>query len=174
MNNSNAAAKARRAGIKQNNPAAPPSPSNGTMQNSATTQGGLTLPQVISVIDKRLITLETFMKETKENPVIKNTNTNGETGEEDVGFIVPSEFNTFVDEINNRFQLLAEELETMKNALLKLQTFTMDVNKVILEKANVIVPDSVEDAVVQLSVDPTTDENIVVEETLEINEIEES
>ena len=150
MNNANAAAKARRAGIKPTTPvpAAPMQGSNGQGPNGA---AGLTLPQVISVIDRRLNTLETFMKETKENPVTISIDEDVEEGAVDsAGVIVPAEFNSFVDEINNRFQMLASEIETMKNALLKLQTFTMDVNKSLLEKTEVIVPASVVDAIVPL------------------------
>ena len=151
MNNANAAAKARRAGIKPTTPvpAAPMQGSNGQGTNGAT---GLTLPQVISVIDRRLNTLETFMKESKENPVAISLDEDGDGGEDGAGagVIVPAEFNAFVDEINNRFQMLASEIETMKNALLKLQTFTMDVNKSLLERADVLVPASVVDAIVPL------------------------
>jgi len=162
MNNANAAAKARRAGIKPTTPvptaAAPAPQANGT--------AGLTLPQVISVIDRRLITLETFMKETKEGSASilmqQGEDVEGE-GEEGAGVIVPAEFNAFVDEINNRFQMLASEIETMKNALLKLQTFTMDVNKSLLEKTEVLVPASVTEAVVPL---PESDPVSVADETV--------
>jgi len=165
MNNANAAAKARRAGIKPTTPvptAAAPAP-----QGSS----GLTLPQVISVIDRRLVTLETFMKETKEGSasILMQQGEEGEEGEgqvegeEGAGVIVPAEFNAFVDEINNRFQMLASEIETMKNALLKLQTFTMDVNKSLLEKTEVLVPDSVTEAVVPL---PESDPVSVADETV--------
>jgi hypothetical protein len=160
MNNANAAAKARRAGIKPTTPvptAAAPAP-----QGSA----GLTLPQVISVIDRRLVTLETFMKETKEGSASilmqQGEDVEGE-GEDGAGVIVPAEFNAFVDEINNRFQMLASEIETMKNALLKLQTFTMDVNKSLLEKTEVLVPASVTEAVVPL---PESDPVSVADETV--------
>jgi len=165
MNNANAAAKARRAGIKpttQVPTAAAPAP-----QGSA----GLTLPQVISVIDRRLVTLETFMKETKENPsaMMMQPGDEGEGPGEDedgAGVIVPAEFNAFVDEINNRFQMLASEIETMKNALLKLQTFTMDVNKSLLEKTEVLVPASGAEAVVPLPEVTLTDPVSVADETV--------
>jgi len=87
--------------------------------------------------------------------------------------IFPSRLNCFVEEINNRLQLVAEELETMKNALLKLQTYTMDVNTVLLAKTNTPVPDSVADAIVQL---PTAEESVseVVESSEEKEVLEES
>jgi hypothetical protein len=173
MNNSNAAAKARRAGIKPTTPSMPTpgQQTNGQTGGQSNSTAGLTLPQVISVIDRRLVTLETFMKETKESPVAPAT-MNSEDADE-AGVIVPSEFNSFVDEINNRFQLLAEELETMKNALLKLQTYTMDVNTVLLAKTNTPVPDSVADAIVQL---PTADEAVSsdVESSEEKEDLDES
>jgi len=162
MNNANAAAKARRAGIKPTTPvppAAAPAP-----QGSA----GLTLPQVISVIDRRLVTLETFMKETKEGSapmMMQGEDVDGD-GEEGAGVIVPAEFNAFVDEINNRFQMLASEIETMKNALLKLQTFTMDVNKSLLEKTEVLVPSSGAEAVVPLPEVTLTDPVSVADESV--------
>lgn len=162
MNNANAAAKARRAGIKPTTPvppAAAPAPQGST---------GLTLPQVISVIDRRLVTLETFMKETKEGSapmMMQGEDVDGD-GEEGAGVIVPAEFNAFVDEINNRFQMLASEIETMKNALLKLQTFTMDVNKSLLEKTEVLVPSSGAEAVVPLPEVTLTDPVSVADETV--------
>jgi hypothetical protein len=165
MNNANAAAKARRAGIKPTTPvptAAPAAAPQGTT--------GLTLPQVISVIDRRLVTLETFMKETKENPatmLMQGQDGEGEVeGEDGAGVIVPAEFNAFVDEINNRFQMLASEIETMKNALLKLQTFTMDVNRSLLERTDVLVPASVTEAVVPLPEVTITDPVSVADESV--------
>jgi len=165
MNNANAAAKARRAGIKPTTPV--PTAAAPASQGSS----GLTLPQVISVIDRRLVTLEAFMKETKENPapMMMQQGDEGEgqvEGEESAGIIVPAEFNAFVDEINNRFQMLASEIETMKNALLKLQTFTMDVNKSLLEKTEVLVPASVAEAVVPLPEVTLTDPVSVADESV--------
>ena len=164
MNNSNAAAKARRAGIKPTTPTMPTPGQPGSQTGGST--AGLTLPQVISVIDRRLVTLEAFMKDTKESPTSPVAPVVSEDADE-AGVIVPSEFNSFVDEINNRFQLLAEELETMKNALLKLQTYTMDVNTVLLAKTNTPVPDSVADAIVQL---PTAAESVPDESVPEMVE----
>jgi hypothetical protein len=163
MNNANAAAKARRAGIKPTTPV--PTATSAPQANGTP---GLTLPQVISVIDRRLVTLEAFMKETKENPAsifMQNEEGNGDD-QDGAGVIVPAEFNAFVDEINNRFQMLASEIETMKNALLKLQTFTMDVNKSLLEKTEVLVPASVTEAVVPLPEVNMTDPVSVTDESV--------
>lgn len=70
---------------------------------------GLTLPQVIALVDKRLIHLETNMVE-------KNN--------------IPNE------EFENRFEILAEEISNIKEIVLKLQSYTMSVNKMLLDEKN--------------------------------------
>jgi len=132
MNNSNAAAKKRRAGIQPNTPPMPPGTPGAAAQSGASQAPGLTLPQVIAVIDQRLITLEKFMNESDGNLSVPNLS-GGEEGE--TGIVMDSaEFNTFVEEINNRFQMLAEEINTLKDTVMKLQGYTMDVNKVLLSE----------------------------------------
>lgn len=96
---------------------------------------GLTLPQVISVIDSRLITLETFMKETKHD------------SDKKVSFVsaaptVETQPNPdFVDEVQTRFDILAREIADLKDVVLKLQSYTMDVNKTLLEERIQILSD---------------------------------
>jgi hypothetical protein len=136
MNNSNAAAKKRRAGIQPTTPT-PSNPSSSTSnpsQNINTT--GLTLPQVIAVIDHRLLNLESFMKESKnlDNTILENVKIDQSNTPSNSIVMDVNEFNTFVDEINQRFQVLAEEVNGLKDALLKLQGYTMDVNKVLLNE----------------------------------------
>jgi len=85
---------------------------------------GLTLPQVISVVDKRLIALETIVK----NSPILNDGAIGQSNQ------VPSNITEVLDEFNARTERLAEEIENLKNIVLSLQTYTMDVNKMLLEE----------------------------------------
>lgn len=128
MNNSNAAAKKRRAGIQPNTT---PETSSQPVQSQSTS--GLTLPQVIAVIDQRLINLESFMKESKDADNGQNNQISSEEMGEDTGIVMDTkEFTTFVDEINHRFQLLADEINSLKDTVLKLQGYTMDVNKILL------------------------------------------
>jgi len=89
---------------------------------------GLTLPQVITVIDNRLITLETFMKESKQ-PV-------SSVSFEDSGLT-----NDFMNEMQSRYEILAQEIGELKDIVLKLQTYTMDVNKALLEERIHILSD---------------------------------
>lgn len=72
-------------------------------------QPGLTLKQVISNLDNRISSLE------NKTPTI-----NG----------IDSIFSpTVMDEFNARFEILANELADIKDTIMKLQTFTMEVNK---------------------------------------------
>lgn len=94
---------------------------------------GLTLPQVISVIDTRLIVLETFMKDTKEgkSPMV-NTSPAVQTSVEN---------NEIMEEMDTRFDILAREIADLKDIVLKLQAYTMDVNKTLLEERIHILSD---------------------------------
>ncbi len=107
----------------------PPPPSAG---------GPMTLPQVIATVDRRLIVLETFMKEQKEKPSINNGG--GLPPFDPIAFSkvppsvepsidVPSNLKEILEEYSGRFDLIADELASLKNMLLSLQSFTMDVNK---------------------------------------------
>ena len=93
---------------------------------------GLTLPQVIAVIDNRLIHLENYVKDqqqVKSMDFQQQSQSNQE---------LPSEF---VDEVQTRFDILAREISELKDVVLKLQSFTMDVNKALLEERINILSD---------------------------------
>jgi hypothetical protein len=109
MSAANAAAIRRRANIQPISQTTS-SPAN-TSSNTSTSQktAGLTLPQVIQNLDSRIKTLES---------VSKNTLPNSSS--------LPSDF---VNEMNSRFEILATEIGELKNTIMKLQTFTMEVNK---------------------------------------------
>ena len=88
---------------------------------------GLTLPQVISVIDNRLINLENFAKENKSV---------------DYASLPPAEISPeFIEEVQTRFDILAREISDLKDVVLKLQSFTMDVHKSLLEERIHILSD---------------------------------
>ena len=93
---------------------------------------GLTLPQVIALIDRRLNNLETFVKESKENSNQVKFENNIQTPS--VNSLPKNAFEQLVEEFGHRFDVLAEELSILKDTVLKLQTYTMDVNKALLEE----------------------------------------
>ena len=137
MSQSINAAKKRRA-LSQPVQAFTPNRAPQQMQTQAPPQpqpAGLTLPQVISLIDTRLVTLEKFMNETKSNPTpassVEATTAPLPAASD---FVSADDFAEGMVEFDNRFQLLATEIANIKDIVLALQKYTMDVNKTLVEK----------------------------------------
>jgi len=99
----------------------------GSMQSTQ----GMTLPQVIALIDKRLIQLELFSKNiqgTVKAGVGAAATTAAPAVDKDE--IV----NAVVEEFQSRFDVMAEEIAEMKQIVMHLQSYTMDVNKMLLSQ----------------------------------------
>jgi hypothetical protein len=129
MSAANAAARKRRAA-----PDAVPSVVNrptqfGGQSVQQNTSSGLTLPQVIAVIDNRLLKLEGFMKESSQNKPLQQQQGNNISKDLEI-----TNNDIVLQEIDQRFELLAEEVNNLKDMLLKLQTYTMEVNKTLVEE----------------------------------------
>jgi hypothetical protein len=121
MSQANAAARKRRAGGSSM-----PGSNDNIIQQQQQQQppaSGLTLPQVIALVDRRLVVLETFMKETKTQAPAAPASTAAPTMDDE-----------FVEDINSKFEMLANEIADLKDMLLKLQTFTMEVNKRLVDE----------------------------------------
>lgn len=111
MSAANASAIRRRAGAITSTPVSLTTDTDS--QANQPSQKGLTIQQVISNFDKRI-------KELEINPIPNNNiSTQNST-------VFSSQI---VDEYNSRFEIIANEIADLKNAMLKLQTFTMEVNK---------------------------------------------
>ena len=134
MSRAIASARQRRAGIS--NPEPPVANQQQQQQQQQPNGSGLTLPQVIALVDTRLIRLETFMKETQQQK--------GENHD-----------NSIFEEYNNRFTILADEIANIKDIVLRLQSYTMEVNKTLLENQNIVNPETDQ----SLFVFQTTDED---------------
>jgi hypothetical protein len=119
MSRAIASARQRRAGIVQEQPPVQQPPQ---MQPQ-----GLTLPQVISVVDARLIKLEKFMNESQQ----ESSNGHSSTTPPVINHSITQ---PLIEEFQNRFDLLAQEIMNLKDIVLKLQSYTMDVNKQLLEE----------------------------------------
>lgn len=131
MSQANAAARKRRAGGASFEPS---TPQNTPQQlNTGPAPVGLTLPQVIAVVDSRLITLETFMKETKNAPKHAPVQTQMQTQ-------MQTQSKT-EEELNEKFEILANEIADLKDIVLKLQSYTMEVNKTLMEERIAILSD---------------------------------
>ena len=143
MMNSNAAARKRRA-------PPPEIPSQLTSRQVPSAAGpagtvpsnALTLQQVIHVVDKRLIALETFMKETKTTNDSKSPSEQAVSGDSGSSSTVSDVMlQNIIQEFTARFDILAEELGNLKDTVLKLQTYTMDVNKMLVDERIHILSD---------------------------------
>lgn len=101
-------AKSKRANNSNNNPSNNDNEIN-TQQNNS--RSGLTLQSIIGTLNTRITKLE------QNNNDIPMNNTNNISN------------NLDIEEINTRFDILVNEIAEIKDIILKLQTFTMEVNK---------------------------------------------
>ena len=116
MSTSNAAAIRRRATPQNNTPT--PQPSVPTSQNRTPTSQNnkssqLTINQAIVLITNRLTALENQTKNTS---------------------VQDDNLPMIVEEFNNRFELIVNELNNIKDTVMKLQTYTMEVNKMLVDE----------------------------------------
>ena len=135
MSQANAAARKRRAGgaSLSDSPIQPASNQRSVVPEVP--KAGLTLPQVIALVDKRLTTLETFMRDQTQNTTMTRS------------IPVESEsLNQLADEFNTKFEMLAGEVEALKDIVLKLQSYTMEVNKTLYEERIHMLSSDVSDA----------------------------
>ena len=116
MSSSNAAAIRRRVTAPQQTATVKTTPPPAPVQTQVREkQTGQTIQQFISTIDKRVVSLEESI-----NNTIKDTSEPTVTD--------------IIDEFNSRFDMFATELADIKDAMVKLQTYTMDVNKMLLDE----------------------------------------
>jgi len=79
------------------------------------------------------------MKEQKTNPAeVKQQSTISDSLDNDV---LKTEIENMADEFNNRYEVLATEIQSIKDIVLKLQAYTMEVNKTLIEERVRILSD---------------------------------
>ena len=138
MSQANSAARKRRAGgasLESQSPAQ-------TAQRPGQTQvpGGLTLPQVIAVVDARLIKLESFMKDTQQSAGKTHTPMQSTPMQANINaYNAMEEMNA--SEFDAKFEVLANEIADLKDIVLKLQSYTMEVNKMLIEERITLLSD---------------------------------
>jgi len=163
-----ASARQRRAGIE---PAAPQI----TQQQQPTPPSGLTLQQVIALVDNRLIVLEQFMKtsQNSNSSVIEIRDSNNINVSDSSDPNQLTDLNEILEEYNNRFVLLAEEIGQIKDTVMKLQTYTMDVNKMLIEERVNVLSDFGNDNTSMFVMNNTTLEDIQnIEDKQEVDHIQ--
>ena len=118
MSNSIAAAKRRRAGVIEQPPPAPTS----TPTESGQIPARLSLPQIIAMLDARLVKLE---RSASTAPTSTSVPAEAEGG---------VSISEYVVEMDHKFSVLVEEITNLKDVVMKLQAYTMDVNKMLVEE----------------------------------------
>ena len=106
-----AAAKRRRAGGDPTPP--PPIPQQTQSQSQQMEAPKITIQQAFGIIDGRLSALEKATKPDTTNSTVSLE---------------------YMEEMDAKFLMLAEEITAMKDIVLKLQAFTMEVNQKMSEK----------------------------------------
>lgn len=107
----------------------PPPPPQQTRQVTAPLTGvganigGQSMPQLFSALDSRLATLEMTVKDIHDRNGLPQGLEN-----------VPSNTGEILEEYSGRFDIIAEEIASLKNTLISLQKYTMEVNKILFEE----------------------------------------
>ena len=124
---------------------------------------GLTIQQVVALVDKRLLTLETFMKDAQQNGGLRATDPTSQTSQPITQSTitmpeVPENIKELLEEYSSRFDIIADELASIKNMMLSLQSFTMDVNKKLMDERIHIL--SSEDTPPNITISQTSEQEI--------------
>ena len=110
---------------------------NNTDQNAGG-QRPMSLQQVISVFDKRLLTVESHILNNKDTPPSAPAPTIIQSQEpkinvEQLKGEIENNLQSHFSEFDHRYQLLATEIMNLKHIMLKLQAYTLDVNKTLMD-----------------------------------------
>ena len=124
MSSSNAAAIRRRVGNQNNLPTTNSSSNLGSIPENSNTDKKenvktLTMTEMVTLLNSRVVALE---RGTNQTATSSNDNT------------TLDELRSLSDEMNIRFELFANEIANMKDTVMKLQTYTMDVNKMLMNE----------------------------------------
>jgi len=128
MSSSNAAAIRRRVGSQNNLPTATNQSSNlGSIPENVDTDKKenvktYTMTEMVTLLNSRVVALERGNNQNATASASASDNTTLE------------ELRSLADEVNIRFELFANEIANMKDTVMKLQTYTMDVNKMLMNE----------------------------------------
>ena len=112
-----------------------------TVDSQPNMQRPMSLQQVISVFDKRLLHIE--------GHIIKNGYANNQTEKVDSSSItkdmdslkesIRANLDGQFSEFDHRYQLLANEISNLKQIVLKLQSYSLEINKSLMDERNEIL-----------------------------------
>ena len=131
-------------------------------------QRPMSLQQVISVFDKRLLHIEGHIL--KNGSISHQPTTNSSEITQDMESLkvnIRENLDGQFSEFDHRYQVLASEISNLKQIVLKLQGYSLEINKSLLEERNEILSkldtfqDNIEDAIVlDASTNTMGEENI--------------
>jgi hypothetical protein len=85
------------------------------------------------------------MKEQKENPIQTQVSSQSDQSSSNISLleneVIKTEIENMAVEFNDRYELLATEIQSIKDIVLKLQSYTMEVNKTLMEERVRILSD---------------------------------
>ena len=121
------------------------------IRQTPTQQRPMSLQQVISVFDKRLLTIESRIANDKDllNENAASVISQPSITKEEVQEMIQNQMNTYASEFDHRYQMLASEIANLKQIVLKLQSYTLDVNKSLIEERIQILSDMKANVVIQ-------------------------
>ena len=133
MSNSALSAAKRRRGVPvNNNNNEEPSTSNNSIQ-PVDENKPISLQQALQLLSGRIIKLEKNIQETKNNEQTNQVIQNVE--ELNIETIVEKVTQSQIfEEFNARYEILASEILTLKHIVMKLQSYTLDINKTLVEE----------------------------------------
>lgn len=105
--------------------------------NVPANSGGMTMQQVISVIDNRLVFLE------------KNISVKDDLA--DSQGTISDAMSVYIEDFNSRFELLAIEIDSIKTVVMNLQSYTMDVNRRLLDDKVIVAAESNDSKLFEMS-----------------------
>ena len=113
-------------------------PSISTDTTTIDTKKPMPLQQVISVLDNRILYLENHLVKSTDEPQLVNTDSSNNQdisksiNKDEVENIIVDTIKNHMSEFNDRYELLASEIVNIKQIVLQLQSYTLDVNKTLL------------------------------------------
>ena len=120
-------------------------------QTTNISQKPMSLQQVISVFDKRLLIIENKM--INEQQTMNNSNSANiaqpTINNEQIQILIQNQMNEHISEFDHRYQMLATEITNLKQIVLKLQSYTLDVNKSLIEERVQILSDMKANVLIQ-------------------------
>ena len=102
------------------------------------TKKPMPLQQVISVLDNRILYLENQLIKSTSEPQLVNTSDSNNNDivnsidKENVENMIIDTIKNHMSEFDHRYELLASEIVNIKQIVLQLQSYTLDVNKTLL------------------------------------------